>query len=75
MVEELGDRGGGAACVVGGVAEGGGRRKIVVAEGGGFMNAGGGTRGAGRRTLSLSQVHDRLENAKLATRTSERGRG
>lgn len=68
-------RGGGwAACVVGGVAEGGGHRKVVVVEGGGLMNAGEGTRGAGRRTLSLSQVHDRLENAKLAVRKSERER-
>lgn len=31
-------------------------------------------RGQGRRTLSLSQVYDRLENAKFVARTSERGR-
>lgn len=67
--------GGWAACVVGSVAEGGGRRKVVVAEGGGLMSAGEGTRDVGRRTLSLSQVHDRLENAKLAARKSERRRG
>lgn len=46
----------------------------MVVEGGGLMNAGGGTRGAERRTLSLSQVYDRLENVKIAVRKSERGR-
>jgi len=57
-------------------------RKVVAAEGGGGGVANGGRnerqRGreggkAGRRTLSLSQVYDRLENAKLA-RSLERAR-
>jgi hypothetical protein len=45
-------------------------RKVVVAEGGGVMNGEEeGGKGEGRRTLSLSQVYDRLENAKLVART------
>lgn len=52
-------------------------RKVVVAEGGGMMNGEEeGGKGAGRRTLSLSQVYDRLENAKLVARERYgRGRG
>lgn len=52
-------------------------RKVVVAEGGGGVMNGGRRRdgkGAGRRTLSLSQVYDRLENAKLVARTLPRER-
>jgi len=48
-------------CVVGGVAEGGGRQRW-------WFDERGGEERAGRRTLSLSQVHDRLENAKLAAK-------
>lgn len=48
-------------------------RKVVAAEGGGLMNAG--KERAARWTLSLSQVYDRLENAKLVARKSERRQG
>lgn len=71
--------GGWAACVVGrhrvggGVAEGGGRRRWRRrgVTGRGTVGREGGR--TGRRTLSLSQVYDRLENTKLTARTSERG--
>lgn len=54
-------------------------RKVMVAEGGGGValrgeERFGGREGGrtGRRTLSLSQVYDRLENTKLTAHTSER---